>query len=68
MEQHMKSVGETPPITVTIAEARRLSGIGNTKLFELIRDKKLDTVTVGRRRLIHLSSLERLLSPEAVAA
>jgi excisionase family DNA binding protein len=67
MEQHMKSVGETPPITVTVAEARRLSGLGNTKLFELIRDKKLDTVTVGRRRLIHLSSLERLLSP-AVAA
>jgi excisionase family DNA binding protein len=64
----MSPVKERPPITVTVAEARRLSGIGNTKIFELIRDKQLDTVTVGRRRLIRLSSLERLLSPGTVAA
>jgi hypothetical protein len=56
------------PITVTIADARRLSGIGNTKLWELIKDGKVDTVSIGRRRLVVLASLERLLTPESSAA
>jgi len=56
------------PITVTIADARRLSGIGNTKLWELIKDGKVDTVSIGRRRLVVLASLKRLLTPESSAA
>lgn len=52
------------PLTVTIGTARKLSGLGNTKIWELIKHRKLDTISIGRRRLIVYASLERLLSPE----
>jgi hypothetical protein len=51
------------PLTVTVATARRISGLGNTKLWELIRDRKLETVHVGRRTLITFRSLKDLLTP-----
>ena len=55
------------PLTVTVETARKLSGLGHTKIWELIKDRKLATVSVGRRRLIIYASLEQLLSPEADA-
>jgi excisionase family DNA binding protein len=51
------------PLTVTVAEARRLTGLGLTSLWELIAKKKLESVRVGRRRLIVFESLRRLLTP-----
>ena len=50
------------PISVTVQTARKLSGLGNTTLYELIKRRKLETVAVGKRRLILYRSLERLLS------
>ena len=50
------------PITVTVAEAKRLSGLGNTKLWELIGTDVLQTVRIGRRRLVNYESLCRLLT------
>jgi hypothetical protein len=55
------------PLTVTVTTARKLSGLGNTKIWELIKTHKLKTVSIGRRRLIVFASLEHLLSPEAEA-
>lgn len=40
------------PITVTVANARAVSGLGNTKFYELINEGKIKTITIGRRRLI----------------
>jgi hypothetical protein len=37
--------------------------LGNTKLWELIRDRRLQTVHVGRRTLITFQSLQVLLTP-----
>jgi excisionase family DNA binding protein len=51
------------PITVTITQARALSGLGQTTLWELIRRGQLASVKVGRRRLVRRDSLEQLLSP-----
>jgi excisionase family DNA binding protein len=51
------------PITVTIQTARKITGLGNTTIWSLIKDRKLETVCVGRRRLIVYRSLEQLLSP-----
>lgn len=51
----------TPPLAVTVQTARRLSGLGRTKLFQLIGDGRLESVTVGRRRLVKYASLEALL-------
>ena len=52
------------PITVTVAEAKRLSGLGHTKIWELIGSGVLETVRVGRRRLVIYASLCRLLAPD----
>jgi hypothetical protein len=54
----------TKPITVTVATAKRLSGLGNTTLWALIKARRLDTVRVGRRTLVTFRSLELLLAPE----
>ena len=49
------------PIAVTVEDAQRLSGLGKTKLYELISQRKLKSVAVGRRRLILFASLVALL-------
>lgn len=51
------------PIAVTIPMTRKISGLGNTTVWKLIAEKKLDTVRVGKRRLVLYDSLERLLTP-----
>lgn len=52
-----------PPITVTISTARKLSGLGATTIWRLIKDHKLEVVRVGRRTLVTFRSLEALLTP-----
>jgi len=51
------------PLTVTISTARKLSGLGNTTIWALIKKHELETVCVGRRRLVVYRSLQKLLSP-----
>jgi hypothetical protein len=51
------------PLTVTVATARRISGLGNTTIWLLIKDQKLETVHIGRRTLITYRSLVALLAP-----
>lgn len=48
------------PITVTVDNAIKLSGLGRTKLYELINQGRIKTTTIGRRRLVVYSSLEEL--------
>ncbi len=48
------------PITVTIETAIRLSSIKRTKMYQLIKEGRLKTVTIGRRRLVLYRSLEEL--------
>ena len=49
------------PITVRIAEATRLTGIGRSKLYELMASGDLETVKVGRCTLIPMDSLCALI-------
>jgi excisionase family DNA binding protein len=48
-------------LTCTIAEACEVTGLGRTKLYELIAEGHLATTTVGRRRLVLVRSLLSLL-------
>jgi excisionase family DNA binding protein len=50
------------PLTITVATARKLSGLGNTTIWGLIKNKKLEAVHIGRRTLITYPSLEALLT------
>jgi excisionase family DNA binding protein len=49
------------PLTVRIAVAVQLTGIGRSKIYELIAAGKLDTVKVGVSTLITVASLRRLV-------
>src|SRR5579875_40713 len=48
-------------LTRTIAEACEATGLGRTKLYELIGAGCIDTTTIGRRRLVLVSSLVALI-------
>ena len=48
-------------LTCTIAEACQVTGLGRTKLYELIGEGHLATTTIGRRRLVLVHSLQTLL-------
>jgi excisionase family DNA binding protein len=52
-------------LAVTIDDACEITGLGRTKIYELIRDQKLKAVAIGRRRLVLMSSIETLLRPDA---
>jgi len=48
-------------ITTTIEGTRKATGLGTTKIYELIADQKLEVVKVGRRTLVKTDSIRRLL-------
>lgn len=49
------------PICTSISDAGKLLGIGRTKVYELINSGKLETVTLGRRRLVRYASIKALV-------
>jgi excisionase family DNA binding protein len=55
-------------LSCTIAEACEATGLGRTKLYELIGDGHLTTTTVGRRRLVLVRSLLSLLQTSSSEA
>lgn len=57
------SANELKPLTVTVATTRKISGLGNTTIWALIKQGKLEVVRIGRRTLITFRSLEALLVP-----
>lgn len=56
------------PITVTISEAVRASGLSRTKLYELIGAGRVNSVRVGTRRLVIFESLKSFLTVAGRAA
>ena len=49
------------PIAVRISEACRLTGIGRSKLYELIAGGQLEIVKVGAMTLVPMESLRGLI-------
>jgi len=52
------------PLAVTVAEACRLTGLGPTKIWQLIGKGEIEVARVGRRTLPLFASLKRLLEPK----
>ena len=52
------------PILCSQAEAGKILAIGKTKLSELIAEGELETIRIGARRLVKISSLMRLAGIE----
>lgn len=49
------------PITVRIREACRMTGIGRSKLYELIAEGEIEIVKIGAITLVPVKSLEGLV-------
>jgi hypothetical protein len=49
------------PLAVSVKTARLLLDIGNTKMWELIKDSRVETISIGRKRLVTYDSLEKLI-------
>jgi excisionase family DNA binding protein len=50
------------PLTCTIHDTCRITGLGKTKVYELIAQRKLKAVAIGKRRLVLYSSIEELIA------
>jgi excisionase family DNA binding protein len=55
-------------VTTSIAEAGRALSLGRTTINQLIKSQQLDTVKIGRRRLIKTESIRRLLDASDVGS
>ncbi len=53
------------PLAVSVTEAQRLTSIGTTSLYALMRAGKLKSHRVGGKRLIDYQSLRTLVTPES---
>jgi hypothetical protein len=47
-------------IFVTPSQGRQMISVGKTKFFELLKSGEIDSVAVGKRRLVSVQSLMRL--------
>jgi excisionase family DNA binding protein len=63
MTERALGVGQVPliPFTVRVREACRLTGIGRSKLYELIAAGEIEIVKVGTITLIPTAALERFI-------
>ena len=56
------------PLAVSVKNACQLLGVGRTTMWALMKDGRVKTVRIGRRRLVIYASLEALLTLEGGAA
>jgi len=55
------------PLTVTFQTAKKLSGLGLTKLWGLAKEDRIKLVRIDGRTLIWFPSLQALLTPPAAS-
>jgi excisionase family DNA binding protein len=58
----MTDLPSVDPVTVTVPAAMKYSGLGRTKLYELIAKREIESLCVGKRRLIVFASLKARLT------
>jgi excisionase family DNA binding protein len=64
----MHATTQIEPLTVTVPEALRITGLGRTSLYRLIEEKKLRRVKVGSRTLIDFGSIKKLVESQVEQA
>ena len=58
----MQHLDPSDRITATIPEFRRLSGIGRSRIYELLDAGDIESIYLGTRRLILIDSYRQLLA------
>ena len=61
------TVNPETPITTTISNFCRLTGCGRSKTYELLAEGTLDSIKIGKRRLIVLDSYHKLIERQRAA-
>lgn len=51
------------PIATSINDTAKALSLGRTSVYALIREGRLETVKLGRRTLVKVDSIRRLLDP-----
>lgn len=59
----MTSNSHTEPLAYSIKEAIRVSSIGKTRLYSLIKSGEIKITKVGNRTLVNAASLKQLVAP-----
>jgi excisionase family DNA binding protein len=54
-------------ITAPVNEFAQLSGLGVSTVWAMIKDKRLEAIAIGRRRLIVIDSYRRLIEGQRAA-
>lgn len=49
------------PLAVTVADAKRITGLGATKIYELLNDGRLRSTLIDGRRLVYYDSILEML-------
>ena len=52
------------PLLVSIKEAARALNLGRTSVYELIKQNRLESRKMGRRRMVTTASIRRLVDGE----
>jgi len=68
MDEHKENRPVQRPVWVTVRKTKELSGLGTTKIYELLAKRQLRSIKVGRRRLVEYSSIENLINTSAETA
>ena len=57
----VRAASDVQALSVTVAAAVKMTGLGRTTIFELLKAGRLRSAKIGSRRLILVSSLRELL-------
>lgn len=58
---------EEDKLALTVEEAARMLSVSRTTFYELIASKIILTVKIGRRRVVPMEELRKLLTPSKAA-
>jgi hypothetical protein len=56
------AIGSTEPIVVSPRRARQMLDVGNTRIYELLKEHKLESYLDGRSRKITVESIRRYIA------
>lgn len=51
------------PFTISVTDAAKALSLGRTSIHALISSGRLETIKIGRRRLVKVDSIRQLLEP-----
>jgi excisionase family DNA binding protein len=53
------------PLALTVNKTAEITGLGVSTIWAMLKEGRLTSTSVGRRRLVHYASVERLLEGDA---